>query len=235
MDFVILAAGEGRRLRPLTESKPKCMVNINHKSIIHHILSVINELDRYARIIIVSGYKSDVLYKHCRGIPGRKIYKQQAIRNGTANAVYIAKDLVDDNFIVISGDTWINKDDIELLMKHQNSLLYVDRDDKLEQFGTLEMDSGCISKINEKETTPTSNKVNTGLYHFTKDIFKAIERTEIDSRFHEKIITNSINRFIKDDNKFFGFKIDELLEVTVPQDVERLEKILNARKENSSS
>jgi UDP-N-acetylglucosamine diphosphorylase / glucose-1-phosphate thymidylyltransferase / UDP-N-acetylgalactosamine diphosphorylase / glucosamine-1-phosphate N-acetyltransferase / galactosamine-1-phosphate N-acetyltransferase len=229
MDWVILAAGEGMRLRPLTYNKPKCMIKLNGKSIIHHNIDIILSMDKNARIIIVSGYKSDVLYKHCRGYPGKKIYKQQAIRNGTSNAIYIAKDIVDDRFMVVSGDTWINKDDMKLLMKHPNSLLYFEREDKLNQFGTIEMKKNKILRINEKETNPISNKVNTGLYHFTRDIFKAIERTEIDKRFNEKIITNSINRYIKDGGVFYGYPAKDMLEVTDPKDVDEVERILDGR------
>lgn len=229
MDFVILAAGESRRLMPLTTNIPKCMVRINGKSIIHHILDVINGIDSKARIIIVSGYKSDVLYKHCRGYIGNKLYKEQPVRNGTANAVYLVRNIVKGNFIVISGDTWINKSDIESLMKVPNSLLYFTRNDKLEQYGTLIMEGKYLKKINEKETNPTSNKVNVGIYHFTPDIFKAIERTENDARFNERIITNSINRYILDGGEFVGINATDMLEVTVPNDIKTVEKILNAR------
>lgn len=229
MDFVILAAGEGKRLKPITLNKPKCMVRINDKSIIHHNIEVINEVDSTARIIIIMGYKSDILYRHCRGCRGYKIYKEQPIRNGTASAIYLTKDIVDDNFVVISGDTWIEENYIRRLIRHPNSLLYVERNDKLEQYGTLDMEDNLITKINEKESNPTSNRVNAGLYHFTKDIFKSIERTECDNRFNERIITNSINKYIQDGNKFYGYKINRMLEVTVPSDIKEVERILNER------
>ena len=92
MDFVILAAGESRRLMPLTTNIPKCMVRINGKSIIHHILDVINEIDSNARIIIVSGYKSDVLYKHCRGYIKNKLYTGKIMFDHLPNSNFIKLD-----------------------------------------------------------------------------------------------------------------------------------------------
>ena len=229
MDYVVLCAGRGQRMMPLTKHQPKCMIKINGKSFIHHILDVIKEFDPDGRVIIITGYLQDVLYKHCRVKEGYKIYKHQPICNGTANAIYCVKDIVKDDFIVISGDTWISKEQLQLLKSTSNSLIYSIRIHNLESYGTLDINNNEIVRINEKETNPTTNLVNGGLYHFTQDIFKYIERTEYDKRFNEKIITNSINNLIRDGIKFYGLKVDELLEANTVKDIKKLEEHLNGK------
>ena len=81
-----------------------------------------------------------------------------------------------------------------------------------------------IKHINEKSTKPTSNKVNCGAYHFTTEIFDYIEKTPIDSRFGEKIITNSINLMIDDAIVFRGIYIDKLNEISRVEDIEKVER-----------
>lgn len=65
MKIVILAAGQGTRLRPLTDDRPKCMVEVNGKSIIERQLSVMLSCGmKEDDITIIAGYRSDVLMKH---------------------------------------------------------------------------------------------------------------------------------------------------------------------------
>lgn len=65
MKIIILAAGQGTRLRPLTDDRPKCMVEVNGKSLIDRQLSVMLSCGiREEDITIVAGYRSDVLKKH---------------------------------------------------------------------------------------------------------------------------------------------------------------------------
>ena len=62
MKVIILAAGQGTRLRPLTDDRPKCMVEVNGKSIIERQLDTIRNCGvRDEDIAIVTGYCSDVL------------------------------------------------------------------------------------------------------------------------------------------------------------------------------
>ena len=74
MKIIILAAGQGVRLRPLTDIKPKCMVEYNEKSIIDHLLQTIKECS-IDDIYIVNGYKKEVLEKHLRDEKSKLLYK----------------------------------------------------------------------------------------------------------------------------------------------------------------
>ena len=67
MKVIILAAGQGTRLRPLTDHQPKCMVEIGHKSIIDRQIEVMKACGiKEEDIYIVGGYRSDVLAEHFR-------------------------------------------------------------------------------------------------------------------------------------------------------------------------
>ena len=63
MKMIIVAAGQGKRLRPLTDNKPKCMVEYHNKPIIDYILDVANECN-IRDVAIVNGYKKQVLEKY---------------------------------------------------------------------------------------------------------------------------------------------------------------------------
>ena len=63
MKAIILAAGQGTRLRPLTDDKPKCMVEFQGKPIIDHIIEnfILCGIDD---IVVVNGYKGNILEQH---------------------------------------------------------------------------------------------------------------------------------------------------------------------------
>ena len=83
-----------------------------------------------------------------------------------------------------------------------------------------------ILHINEKSTEPTSTFVNCGAYHFDYNIFEYIDKTPVDYRFNERIITNTINMMIEDGISFYGIKTNDLKEITRIEDIEKVENNL---------
>jgi NDP-sugar pyrophosphorylase family protein len=65
MKFILLAAGQGKRLRPYTDFVPKCMVKFNDKSIVDYILDTASKFN-FDKTIIVNGYKKEVLEEHLK-------------------------------------------------------------------------------------------------------------------------------------------------------------------------
>ena len=196
MDAIIMCAGRGSRLSPITDKIPKCMVELKNKSIIKRSIDTLTEAG-ISNIIIVTRYKEDILKLHLKSYNKLKFAHQHEM-DGTARAIHHAKKWIKYNsFIVISGDIVYKKADILRLMKMENSLLYTELDTKLYEYGTLDYiesdTSGIIdiNYINEKVSRPTSNYVNCGAYHFTKDVFDYIEITPKDIRYNEVIITNT--------------------------------------------
>ena len=108
---IILAAGRGSRLGHLTDDKPKCMMKINNKSIIQRTI----EMFKYKNInsiIVITGYKSDVLRKHLNDVDkGIKIIQNRIWEN--SNSITSMKNALNyfKNSIVIDSDIYINNPD----------------------------------------------------------------------------------------------------------------------------
>ena len=222
-DIIVMAAGKGSRLTPLTDDKPKCMVEINGKPIIRYIYDNINKAIDEPYIIIVCGYKKEVLIDYFTKNKLSCQFVEQKEINGTGGAIESVKEYITDSFIVLSGDIIYEPDDICRLLEKESSLLYTKQKDKLYEYGTLDIYDDDIQFINEKSTKPTSNLVNCGAYHFTIDVFDYIEQTQVDERFNERIITNTINMMISDYYLFKGIYIDCLNEITRVEDIRKYE------------
>ena len=229
-----MVAGSGRRLLSLTKSKPKCMIEILDKPIIKWIYDTLIEIG-ITDIYLISGYMENVLMDYAKENLQGVHFITQARQTGTADAMYLAKEHMDDDFLCLSGDTIFKKDDLMKLKQLKNSLLYSKQFIKLEEFGTLDLKGDKILNINEKSAEATSNFVNCSAYHFTPDVFGYIPKTEIDLRFNERIITNSINLMIKDKVQFFGIPIKHRNEISYPNDIEIVENRLKSKKMRKDS
>jgi bifunctional UDP-N-acetylglucosamine pyrophosphorylase/glucosamine-1-phosphate N-acetyltransferase len=232
MDIIILAAGKGERLKPITNDIPKCMVPINDKPIIKHIYdnlikACINIELQKINLYIISGYQEEPLIDYGRKNLGGAIFISQKYQDGTASAIELAEPYIKSDFVVLAGDTIYSVEDLEKILKNTNSFLYTAKHEDLERYGTLVLnEKGEIIKINEKKTAPKSNYINCSAYHFNKNIFPYIARTKKEDRFGERIITNSINLYLKDGNNLKGIYTENHYDVTFPEDVEKRERQL---------
>jgi len=105
MQAVVLAAGEGTRLRPLTEDKPKGMVEVAGKPILTHCFEQLIELGA-EELLVVVGYKKQAIINHYEdefeGVP--ITYTHQREQLGLAHALLTVEDDVDDEFMLMLGD-----------------------------------------------------------------------------------------------------------------------------------
>src|SRR3989338_4439203 len=116
---VILAAGEGVRRRPLTNDKPKPMVVVLGRPLLHHILETLP--DEIGEVILVVGYKGGQIKKYFGENFGRfKItYIHQPKKLGTAHGLWLCKDLLpeDERFLMLYADDMQAKEDIKNCLK----------------------------------------------------------------------------------------------------------------------
>ena len=203
MKVVILAAGLGTRLRPLTNTKPKALIEISGKTIIEHIMNEFADSGNMEFGIVV-GHRADAI-KDALGKEFRENsieYFNQDKINGTANALYCAKDFVDnDSFIVTFADTLIidNLSTVINTMKEKNRTCVVVsevEESRALRSGVVEINDGKIVKIMEKPENVISNIVCSGLYYFKHSIFETIEQMEFDG---EMGIPDVINRIAKNE------------------------------------
>ena len=120
MKAVILAAGEGRRLRPFTETMPKVMLAVANKPVLEYVFDAARNCG-IDEIIVVVGYKKEVIMEYFKNYKGIKItYVIQDKQLGTAHALLQAKSKLNDSFIVLSGDNIIDQNSISKLMNSKD-------------------------------------------------------------------------------------------------------------------
>ena len=225
---VILAAGEGKRMRPLTYTKPKVMIPIANKPILEW--NLLNAIEAgFKEFIFIIGYKGEVVRNYFEDGSKWNVsieYLNQGKPLGTAHAISLLKGFVDD-FVVMCGDTIFGKEDIKKIAKERMSIgLFIVKEAK--EYGVIEMEGDRIKKIHEKMEEPISNIINAGIYHFNEKIFDFIEKTEKSTR-GEYEITDSINLLLKEE-EMKGIPLKEWRDVVYPWDLleankEILEKI----------
>jgi UDP-N-acetylglucosamine diphosphorylase / glucose-1-phosphate thymidylyltransferase / UDP-N-acetylgalactosamine diphosphorylase / glucosamine-1-phosphate N-acetyltransferase / galactosamine-1-phosphate N-acetyltransferase len=174
MQAVILAAGKGLRLRPYTDTQPKPLVDIAGQPLLHYALNALP--DSISEVIIVVGYLGEqilaALGNEWEGRPIR--YVEQPELKGTGDALFCAKDLLEDKFLVINGDDLYSKADLTELTKHSYSILAWQAEEPY-QFGLGETPDGHLAGFD-----PTSALTNCGAYFLNQDFF-ADEMTAVET------------------------------------------------------
>ncbi|MGB7533161.1 MAG: bifunctional sugar-1-phosphate nucleotidylyltransferase/acetyltransferase [Halobacteriota archaeon] len=181
---VVLAAGEGERLRPFTASKPKVMIKIANKPILQYVVEAL-ERNGIRRILFVVGYKKERIMDYFED--GKELgveidYVVQKHLLGTGDALKQAEGKTDDRFLVLSGDNVIEADtisDSELLNAGENetAILIKPQQQDVSKHGVVTVENGMVTDIIEKPSEEISNLVNTGIYAFHDlDIFEFIDR-----------------------------------------------------------
>jgi UDP-N-acetylglucosamine diphosphorylase/glucosamine-1-phosphate N-acetyltransferase len=190
---VILAAGEGQRMRPLTANRPKVMLPVAGKPILEHLLTEIKAsgIDDF---VFVVGYCGKQVRNHFGDGSRWGVhieYAEQRKQLGTADAVRMVSGVVDGSFLAMNGDHLVNRTDIKKLIKSKTSTMGVIEVKSAEGLGILELKDGKVVGVYEKVKNPPTLMANPGLYFFTPAIFDAIDKTEKSPR-GEYEITDSL-------------------------------------------
>jgi UDP-N-acetylglucosamine diphosphorylase / glucose-1-phosphate thymidylyltransferase / UDP-N-acetylgalactosamine diphosphorylase / glucosamine-1-phosphate N-acetyltransferase / galactosamine-1-phosphate N-acetyltransferase len=173
---VILAAGEGQRLRPFTVARPKAMLSIAGKPILRYIIEAL-AVNGIRRIVLVVGYRKEQVYDYFGA--GEQLgveiaYVTQEAQLGTAHALARARELVRDDFLVISGDNLIEAGTLAGIVAVEPPAVLVKRVETPDRYGVVGIEGGGVKCIVEKPKEAAGNLVNTGIYAFTTDIFRCI-------------------------------------------------------------
>lgn len=214
MKAIILTAGEGTRMRPLTITKPKTMLQIGGKPILQYNIESLRDAG-VDEITLVVGYHEDVIKDHFKDGTdiGVKInYVTQENRLGTAHAIGSAREYVQGQFITLNGDIIVDPTLITDLIEgyrkeNARSMLVLTEVDDPSSFGVVELNGNRIVRIVEKpkkEEAP-SNLINAGIYLFDDQIFDAIDQT-VKSERGEYEITDSLQLQMNDDENVVGLR-----------------------------
>jgi UDP-N-acetylglucosamine diphosphorylase/glucosamine-1-phosphate N-acetyltransferase len=217
---VILAAGEGNRMRPLTYTRPKVMLPIANKPIMEHLLIAV-EQSGIRDFIFIVGYQDDRVRDYFGN--GDKwgvniSYRLQRCPMGTADALRLTEGLVDDCFLVLNGDIIVDCSDIKSLVSRGCTSLSVKEVKNTVGLGVVEIADGYVTRLHEKSVSPPTNLANTGVYLFTRSIFEAISRTPKSQR-GEYELPQSIQLLIDGGEKVACHPINSWLDVSYPWDL----------------
>lgn len=173
---VILAAGEGQRLRPFTATRPKVMLAIGDKPILQYVVEALAQKG-IRQIVIVVGYRRGHILDYMGD--GEKFgvnitYITQEKQLGTAYALVQAKDEVEGEFLVLPGDNLIEPDTIAQFVTVKPNAVLVKKVANPTRYGVVTIEDDMVKEIAEKPKEAKSDLVNTGIYAFSKEIFDFI-------------------------------------------------------------
>jgi NDP-sugar pyrophosphorylase family protein len=177
---VILAAGEGSRLQPLTFTRSKHMIFIAGKPILEYLLVALRDGGITDVYIVISHYK-DIIQSYFGDGKKWSIKIQYILQEkllGTADAIAVVEEYIGhDDFLVVYGDLLIDSATIKsALKKHsETGLTVLSTVSVLNplQYGVVTLRNDLVQEIVEKpkQSTVHSNLVNAGVYVFSSDIF----------------------------------------------------------------
>ncbi|WP_460921044.1 sugar phosphate nucleotidyltransferase [Salinarchaeum chitinilyticum] len=200
MDAIVIAAGEGTRMRPLTDRRPKPLLPVGAETLIQRIMDqCLGPVDRF---VLVVGYRAEAIREQVgedhRGVPVE--YVEQSEPRGTAHAIGRARELVDRRFLALNGDVLVDDGIVENLADAGGTAMAVRSVPDPRNYGVVETEwdatSPRVTGLVEKPREPASDLINAGLYAFEPSIFDAIDRIGASPR-GEYELTDAIVREIE--------------------------------------
>ncbi len=185
MKAIIMAGGEGSRLRPLTCDLPKPMVNIANKPIMEHIIGLLRNygITEIGVTLMYLPQKIKDYFGNGSGLGVNLHYFTEDSPLGTAGSVKNAESFLDETFIVISGDSLTDMDlqkaiKFHLKKKSKATLILTKVDVPLEYGVVIANKDGYITGFHEKPSWGEvfSDTVNTGTYILEPEVLKYIEK-----------------------------------------------------------
>ncbi len=180
---VIMAGGEGTRLRPLTSNQPKPMLPMANIPMMEHVVNLLRR-HGYEDIVVTVAFMANAIRTYFGdgsefGV--RMVYATETTPLGTAGSVRNARDELDERFLVISGDVLTDIDLTEVVAFHEKrgalATLALKAVENPLEFGiVITREDGSVERFLEKPTWGQvfSDTINTGIYVLEPEIFDFI-------------------------------------------------------------
>jgi glucose-1-phosphate thymidylyltransferase len=212
---VILAAGEGRRLSPLTETMPKVMLPVANRPMLEHVLNAVKKIG-IKKIVVVVGYEKETIMDYFRDSHGLT-YVVQDKQLGTAHALLQAREFVHEPFIVLAGDNIIDHHSILKLVKEKSKTAMLIKEHKHpSKYGVVFIKQNKLQKIIEKPLEESSRFISTGIYKLPKSIFNEIENYTSQGIYD---LTSVIQSLVNKGEKIQTIVADQWMDIVYPWDI----------------
>lgn len=222
MEAIVLVGGLGTRLRPLTESVPKPMVDVAGRPFLEYVLDALVD-EGVSRVCLAVGYKAEVVEQHFgssyRGIP--LVYSREETPLGTGGAIVRALDLVtSESVLVANGDTLFMVNLREMFKQHEDRqaklTIAVKYMQNFTRYGSVLLDQREVVTDFEEKKPKAEGFINGGVYLLNRHTIlesSLPEKFSFEVDFMERhCVELEINSYKSD-----GYFID----IGIPEDLER--------------
>jgi glucose-1-phosphate thymidylyltransferase len=228
MQAVILAAGEGKRIRPLTWSRPKSMIPVANRPIIAYTIDALVK-NGIRDIIVVVGYRKEQVTRFLNqlDLPIEVVVQEKQL--GTAHALQQAESRITGDFLLLPGDNYIDTHSVAKIKDVKNAILIKEHLSP-SNFGVVSIQDGRVDSIVEKPAHAPSFLVSTGIYSLNKDFFRYVRGNNM---------TDAIACMIESGTIINAITADDWQDAIYPWDLlilnQRLLKHLPVAREGTSS
>ncbi|WP_436901560.1 bifunctional sugar-1-phosphate nucleotidylyltransferase/acetyltransferase [Halovenus halobia] len=220
---VVLAAGKGTRLQPLTQNRPKPMLPAANRPILEHVLDALVDAG-IERIVLVVGYRRERVQSYVgpsyRDTPVEYVVQDKQL--GSGHALLQAESEITEPMLVVNGDRLIEPAAIEAVEtafadSDRPAAMAVIERDEASRYGVVSLDGDEVAELVEKPETQGHGLINAGIYAFEESIFDEISATTRQSG--ELALTDTIQRLVER-RDVTGVPIDGLwVDATYPWDL----------------
>lgn len=227
MQGVILAAGKGTRLAPLTDKKPKALVELGAKPLVGHVLDAFEKAG-VKQTTVVTGYLGDQI-ENFFGNQLHKmkiVYVKQKQQFGTAHALLQAKKTVTTDFLMGHCDVIAPVSHWKALSKIKkfDAVMTLRKEEHPENYGAVQIKGTRVTEIVEKPTKPKTDLVNAGCYKFSTKIFDALEKTKINPQRHEFELTDTLHNLAAEKKVGFVLAKPKIWDISTIDDLRAAEE-----------
>jgi UDP-N-acetylglucosamine diphosphorylase / glucose-1-phosphate thymidylyltransferase / UDP-N-acetylgalactosamine diphosphorylase / glucosamine-1-phosphate N-acetyltransferase / galactosamine-1-phosphate N-acetyltransferase len=223
MQCVILAAGKGTRMRPLTDTIPKPLIPVAGKPILDHIIDALPEV--IDEIVLIIGYRGEQIAAHCGDFykGKRVVYRtQENPAGGTGDALLQARDVLRGKFLFMYGDDIHGSDALKKATECDHAILAT-HSETPERYGVVVMnEDGTLKEIEEKPEHPSGTLINIGGFVINESIFDC---EALISDTGELYVTDMLTEYAKV-NPVQVIVQDFWLPIGYPEDIPKAEAVL---------
>ncbi|MBP2144569.1 choline kinase [Methanofollis sp. W23] len=237
MKTVILAAGIGQRLLPLTEKTPKTLLSVGEYPILHYQLKALDSHINRNDIFIITGHGSDYIKEFATGC--NIVYNEEYNSCNNIYSLFLVKEILDEeSFILLNSDVLFDKALLDKLIytRFENSLIIDDYKNLGEEEMKVKLNKRKLTDINKTMDPKSSSGEYIGLAKFSKNgadkLFKKVENIIEDGKvneWYERAIKEICNEM-----DIYGISTDGLpwIEIDNHQDLQKAHDVLNQIKYN---